>query len=285
MTTKPRLRPRVDLDVRSAIIDLINLHEGAASPTQILAEISKREEFQGRLPLLRTVQRIVRDHTSAVSTEKWHWTDYSAEDARILLDVYGRINARRNPIPFPADYDKNVVHTYDTLPDDYYLEATDPETGEPLKVEDSGFLWLEIPNDFRWTKEFSDWVVKVYKVCPEIGDEAVFQIARHYLLATHLSISTEKLDLFLARKPWESLGDLLVYVSGFNDLQVSIFSIPGAHLRILLAVAESLYMREVREGGLHDGDSLKLIEENFAKLVGLIWVSAKWGSVKAKEDE
>ena len=115
---------------------------------------------------------------------------------------------------------------------------------------------------------FANWVVKVYKVCPGVGYQAVFQIARYYMIAAHLGISTEKLDLFIAHKPWVTLWDLLGYVNGIYHQKSSAFSIPGAHLRILLSAAESLYDRETRETGVDDGQGLNILNENFARLVG-----------------
>ena len=291
MTTKDakRTTKRVDIDIRAAIADQLDLYGGKCSAVEIYRFLDQQDEFRGRLPALRSLQRIVKEYREGGDTRKWHWSDYEPEDARILLDVFASVVAAKGRasslVKYDADYASNGDVNYDTLPDLLFEKATDPETGEPLKLKKPGFLWLEIPDDFVWTTEFANWVVKVYKVCPGIGYEVVFQIARYYMIAAHLGISTEKLDLFIAQKPWMDTWDFLGYVNVIYHQKSSAFSIPGAHLRILLSAAESLYDRQVREIGVDDNQSLNILTENFAKLIGLIWVSARLVSEESKEVE
>ena len=287
MTTERAKRPwtRVDNDIRAAIADQLNLYGGKCTAAEIYRYLHSQEDFRGRLPELRSVQRLVKEYRKERDTQEWHWSNYEPEDARILLDVYAGIASSRSLTASLVEGQLDVDGVYDTLPPDFFEWATDPEGGEPLKVKSPGFLWLEIPENFLWAMEFADWVIKVHKVCPGIGDQAVFQIARHYLVASRLGVSTEKLDLFIARKPWETFIDLFRYVNVLYNGKASAFSIPGAHLRILLSVAESLYKREIPDKGVNGDEGLKHLNENFAKLLGLIWSSAKWGSDKGKEDE
>ena len=291
MTTKDdkKARKRVDIDIRAAIADQLDLYGGKCSAAEIYRFLDQQDEFRGRLPELRSLQRIAKEYREGGDTQEWHWSQYEPEDARILLDVFASVVAAKSRasslVEDDADAARNVDVTSDTLPFDIFEKATDPETGEPLKLKRPGFLWLEIPDDFLWTTVFANWVVKVYKVCPGVGYQAVFQIARYYMIAAHLGISTEKLDLFIAHKPWVALWDLLGYVNVIYHQKSSAFSIPGAHLRILLSAAESLYDREARETGVDDGQGLNILNENFARLVGLIWVSARLASEESKEVE
>ena len=291
MTTKDVKRPwkRVDIDIRAAIADQLDLYGAKCSAAEIFRFLDRQEEFRGRLPELRSLQRIVKEYREGTNTQKWHWSDYEPEDARILLDVFASVVAAKNRasslVEDDADAAGSVGGRYDTLPPDFFQKATDPETGDPLKLKRPGFLWLEIPEDFVWTTVFANWVVKVYKVCPGVGHEAVFQIARYYMIAAHLGISTEKLDLFIARKPWGALWDLLGYVNVIYHQKSSAFAIPGAHLRILISAAESLYDRETREIGVDDEQGLNILDENFARLIGLIWVSARLANEDSKEVE
>ena len=69
------------------------------TPAQIYSLLERTEGFQGRLPSIRTVQRMVKEFRGEKPSPSWHWSDYQGEDARVILDVLKAINERTWPYP------------------------------------------------------------------------------------------------------------------------------------------------------------------------------------------
>ena len=80
-------KSRIDLDIRATITDQLNAFGGRCSAAEIYRYLNLQEEFVGRVPQLRSIQRIVKEYRDQHPVEDWHWSQYPSEDARILLDV------------------------------------------------------------------------------------------------------------------------------------------------------------------------------------------------------
>ena len=95
MTTQAAHVPRyrVDLDVLAAIQDLAG-DTAASGPAQVHRELSGNEAFAGRVPHLRTIQRIARHMGQATHHKEWRASDHDPADARIVLDVLGEVIVR-----------------------------------------------------------------------------------------------------------------------------------------------------------------------------------------------
>ena len=57
------------------------------TPAQILGEFEHKKRYKGRLPVLRTVQRIVRERTVEDRSGPWSRRDTPSEGVRLILDV------------------------------------------------------------------------------------------------------------------------------------------------------------------------------------------------------
>ena len=85
MTTQ-RIKRRIDGDIEAEIRRLA-VREWAA--TQIHRELERRSDFKGRVPSLRTVQRIADDY--AKDTTWWSLADADPDDAALILPVLAEL--------------------------------------------------------------------------------------------------------------------------------------------------------------------------------------------------
>ena len=69
------------------------------SPAQIYSHLESTEEFKGRIPSIRTVQRMVKEFRGEKPPPSWHWSDHQGKDARVVLDVLKAINESQWPYP------------------------------------------------------------------------------------------------------------------------------------------------------------------------------------------
>ena len=84
---------RVDLDITATIMEQALNAEANFTPAQIYSYLKSTEEFNGRLPSIRTVQRMVKEFRGAEPSPSSHWSDYPWEEARVLLDVLRAVDA------------------------------------------------------------------------------------------------------------------------------------------------------------------------------------------------
>ena len=60
-------------------------------PSQILRELKRKNRYKGRLPVLRTIQRITRELSVDDHSGQWCLKDYDGGSGRLILDVLGTI--------------------------------------------------------------------------------------------------------------------------------------------------------------------------------------------------
>ena len=87
MTTL-RGRRYIDADVQEAIQELALRDH---TPSQILRKLERKKRYKGRLPVLRTIQRIARELTFDDYSGRWSLKDYDGEGGRLILDVLGKL--------------------------------------------------------------------------------------------------------------------------------------------------------------------------------------------------
>ena len=92
MTTKRTGRPRIDGDVEREIKRLA-LNDGWTA-AQIHRELERRQELQGRVPVLRTVQRIVAPLVSRDPSRWWNLAEADPDDAALVLPVLSELMER-----------------------------------------------------------------------------------------------------------------------------------------------------------------------------------------------
>ncbi len=88
MATKRKIRRRIDGDIEREITRLAR-YEGW-TPAQIHRELLRRENCKGRVPELRTVQRIVAPLVSKESSA-WLLADADPDDAALVLPVLAEL--------------------------------------------------------------------------------------------------------------------------------------------------------------------------------------------------
>ena len=234
-------KSRIDLDIRAAITDQLNAYGGSCSAAEICRYLNVQEEFVGRVPQLRSIQRIVKEYRDQHPVEEWHWSQYPAEDARILLDVMAVLDNMRD-----LGRDESYAP--------YYPDVIDPETGDSIGIDADLSLRLRIPDDYRLTKRFAEWAIKISKVSPGISSISLFQLARYYLLTFDLNLTTEGLDGVLAMRPWQNSHYLWMYVRKVGLGERPKISVPGGHLGVLLSFHSDVFGQDRDEPDSRDID-------------------------------
>jgi len=190
MTTQQPARRdyRVDMEIQAAIIGLTSDPNTRRTAAEIHRLLSQREEFKGRVPSRRTVERMVHGLSQQAPPAKWHWSDYGAEDARILLEVMNMLIEHH----IGSD-DPNLAR---------YIISSIPEYVSSMLID---------------TKEAADWIVRIAKVAPDLSTFAVFMMAQIYLLHHRAEASTSGLDTYLAMRPWRDRESATKYLQALND--------------------------------------------------------------------
>jgi hypothetical protein len=84
-------RPRyIDPIVRDHIVRLA-IERPSWKPAQIEAYLRRQKKLAGRIPTLRTVQRLVAEHRPADASGRWDFAPGAAGDARTVLRVMARV--------------------------------------------------------------------------------------------------------------------------------------------------------------------------------------------------
>jgi hypothetical protein len=78
----------VDADLEDELRALLAL---GTSPARAIDRLSSNEAYRGRLPSLRTVQRIAREVRPSSSGERWSFAAADPEEARLVLPVLAAV--------------------------------------------------------------------------------------------------------------------------------------------------------------------------------------------------
>ena len=176
------------MDIRAEIILLTGDPNTPRTAAEIHRLLGQQEEFQGRVPSRRTVERIVHELAQQRSPATWHWSDYGAEDARILLHVM----------------DELIEH---------HLEPDDPDLGRLLIAATPDFFRSSLIE----SKEAADWIVRIARVAPDLSPSAVYIFALAYLVQHQVGASTSGLDTYLAMRPWKDSESAVRYLRALHN--------------------------------------------------------------------
>ena len=179
---------RVGMDIRAEIILLTGDPNTPRTAAEIHRLLGQKEEFQGRVPSRRTVERIVHELAQQRSPATWHWSDYGAEDARILLHVM----------------DELIEH---------HLEPDDPDLGRVIIAATPDFFRSALIS----SKEGADWIVRIARVAPGLLPEQVYMLSLAYLVHHQVGASTSGLDTYLAMQPWKDVETAVRYLQALRD--------------------------------------------------------------------
>ena len=188
----------MDLEIQAEVAALTRENY---TPAQIHRHLDGREEFRGRVPHPRTIQRIVRDLAPKQPRTNWHWSDYSAEDARILFTVLDALIEMQ-------------------------INADDADTVRLIIQAIPGFP----RSNFIPDRETADWIVKVTKVGPGLEPLAAYWIALMYLRYDQMRLSPEGIDTFLVMRPWQDMASARRYLSALSDRLVPPMDVYGNFL-------------------------------------------------------
>lgn len=173
---------RVDIDVQTTIVKGVGL---GFTPSQIHKALEQMEQYHGRVPNLRTVQRIVRAYRT--EPQLWHWSDYKSSDAHAILSVINAMADQRTGI-LGATYFR---HPY------YLLHGEDAEA--PL-----------------FGKEEADWIVNISRASPGMDPLLLYWLAQSYALHDKMSTDKAGLDMFLAMAPWQNVESWERYIEAVD---------------------------------------------------------------------
>ena len=209
---------RVGMDIRAAIILLTGDPNTPRTAAEIHRLLGQREEFEGRVPSRRTVERIVHELAQQRLPAPWHWSDYAPEDARVLLNVMDELVGGN-------------------------IESDDPDLARDI---------LEaIPDFYRSSlidsKEIADWIVRIGKVDPALHPFMVFMMAHVYVLHQRVGASTSGLDTYLAMHPWKDEESAVRYVQALGDKLIPSIAIQERWFVGTLLEFFQIYSNEVQE--------------------------------------
>jgi hypothetical protein len=210
---------RQEIDVEAALIQLAR-HPGMYSKAQIHKALVERFG-EDRAPSERTVSRLVDKARAGEPPQPWHWSDFSPEDARILLAVT-----------------------------DAFIESALAGENAPLLAQIIG-KWPGLFQDaYMFDKHQAEWVVKVARVAPELDPLAVHLIATMYMLHEQKELPTHGIDTFLAMRPWRAPASAQRYLLALDNGHIPPMSVYGAPLiKAVIDTVESASVNQEKPPG------------------------------------
>lgn len=172
-----RIRVRtIAPDVLERIVEL-GIGRGIAG-TEVHRRLQDDQRYTARLPSLRTVQDIIRQHTPRATSAAWVLAD--VDEPTDMTDT------GPDEIPFVMDVLAAVIA----------ITSGRQNTISLAEVK---------------------WVVKLHRAAPDLPRWGVYRLARRYLLCQERNEFTADLDAFLAFAPWRSQKRWELYLRGVRD--------------------------------------------------------------------
>ena len=121
MTSQKKAGSRGDPEIYNIIESLIIVGKNL-TPRQILTKLkgelpSSLED--SKLPSVKTVERIMKEHRISVDSEKWDWTSDSASDAKLVIEILPQIAnlTEGEKVSFTASEAASILRVRKVAPD------------------------------------------------------------------------------------------------------------------------------------------------------------------------